>query len=169
MGGARPVWQPGPPRVLGNVVGELGGLQGVGGGQSHRVAAVTASDVNSQSKCFSAAIRPDWPAVDGQIAQPAARLAVTPDAGEPLSPQAADLVLRITRKVLDEPADLMAEVHAAVFAAAEGRCAPSRDLGRLPDQKITPWAAIADVLPPNAASFPAAHPVEVGVTRHRGR
>jgi DNA-binding PucR family transcriptional regulator len=42
-----------------------------------------------------------------------------PDAGEPLSPQAADLVRRIARGVLDEPADLMAEVYAAVSAAAD--------------------------------------------------
>jgi len=42
-------------------------------------------------------------------------MAVVPDAGEPLSPQTADLVRRIARMVLDEPADLMAEVHAAVW------------------------------------------------------
>ena len=42
-----------------------------------------------------------------------------PDAGEPLSPQAADLVRRIARTVLDEPADLMDQVHAAVSAAAD--------------------------------------------------
>jgi DNA-binding PucR family transcriptional regulator len=42
-----------------------------------------------------------------------------PDAGEPLSPQAADLVRRIARVILDEPADLMAEVQAAVLAAAD--------------------------------------------------
>ena len=46
-------------------------------------------------------------------------MAVVPDAGEPLSPQAADLVRRIARAVLDEPADLMAEVYAAVSAAAD--------------------------------------------------
>jgi DNA-binding PucR family transcriptional regulator len=46
-------------------------------------------------------------------------MAVVPDAGEPLSPQAADLVRRIARGVLDEPADLMAEVQAAVSAAAD--------------------------------------------------
>jgi hypothetical protein len=48
--------------------------------------------VNSERKCFSAAIRPDSALVGGQIAQQAGRLAVVPDAGEPLSPQAADLV-----------------------------------------------------------------------------
>ena len=42
-----------------------------------------------------------------------------PDPGQPLSPQAADLVRRIARRLLDEPADLMAEVHAAVSAAAD--------------------------------------------------
>jgi len=42
-----------------------------------------------------------------------------PDNGEPLSPQAADLVRRIARGVLDEPADLMAEVYTAVSAAAD--------------------------------------------------
>jgi DNA-binding PucR family transcriptional regulator len=42
-----------------------------------------------------------------------------PGAQEPLSPQAADLVRRIARVFLDEPADLMAEVHAAVSAAAD--------------------------------------------------
>jgi DNA-binding PucR family transcriptional regulator len=46
-------------------------------------------------------------------------MAVVPDAGEPLSPQAADLVRRVARVFLDEPADLMAEVHAAVLAAAD--------------------------------------------------
>jgi len=46
-------------------------------------------------------------------------MAVVPDAGEPLSPQAANLVRRIARMVLDEPADLMAEVQAAVSAAAD--------------------------------------------------
>ena len=46
-------------------------------------------------------------------------MAVVPDAGEPLSPQAADLVRRVARVFLDEPADLMAEVHAAVSAAAD--------------------------------------------------
>ena len=42
-----------------------------------------------------------------------------PDAGEPLSPQAADLVRRIARVILDEPADLMDRVYAAVSAAAD--------------------------------------------------
>ena len=46
-------------------------------------------------------------------------MAIVPDAGEPLSPQAADLVRRIARVLLDEPADLMAELHAAVSAAAD--------------------------------------------------
>jgi len=46
-------------------------------------------------------------------------MAVVADAREPLSPQAADLVRRIARVFLDEPADLMAEVHAAVSAAAD--------------------------------------------------
>jgi DNA-binding PucR family transcriptional regulator len=46
-------------------------------------------------------------------------MAAVPDAGELLSPQAADLVRCIARVFLDEPADLMAEVHAAVSAAAD--------------------------------------------------
>ena len=46
-------------------------------------------------------------------------MAVVPEAGEPLSPQAADLVRRIARTVLDEPADLMDQIHAAVVAAAD--------------------------------------------------
>jgi DNA-binding PucR family transcriptional regulator len=46
-------------------------------------------------------------------------MGVVADAGEPLSPQAADLVRRVARVFLDEPADLMAEVHAAVLAAAD--------------------------------------------------
>ena len=46
-------------------------------------------------------------------------MAVVPDAGEPLSPEAADLVRRVARVFLGEPADLMAEVHAAVSAAAD--------------------------------------------------
>jgi hypothetical protein len=47
-------------------------------------------------------------------------MAVVADAGEALSPQAADLARRIARVFLDEPADLMAELHAAVTAAADG-------------------------------------------------
>jgi DNA-binding PucR family transcriptional regulator len=46
-------------------------------------------------------------------------MAVVPDNGEPLSPEAADLVRQIARMVLDEPTDLMAEVYAAVSAAAD--------------------------------------------------
>ena len=46
-------------------------------------------------------------------------MAVVPEAGEPLSPQAADLVRRVAQVFLDEPADLMAEAHAAVSAAAD--------------------------------------------------
>ena len=46
-------------------------------------------------------------------------MAVVADAGEPLSPQAADLIRQIARVFLDEPADLMAGVHAAVLAAAD--------------------------------------------------
>ena len=51
-------------------------------------------------------------------------MAVMPDAGEPdagklLSPQAADLVRRIARTILDEPDDLLDQVHAAVAAAAD--------------------------------------------------
>jgi DNA-binding PucR family transcriptional regulator len=46
-------------------------------------------------------------------------MAVVPDNGQPLSPQAADLVRRIARVFLDEPADLMAEMYAAVSAAAD--------------------------------------------------
>ena len=42
-----------------------------------------------------------------------------PDAAGPLSPQTADLVRRIARMVLDEPADLMDQVQAAVSAAAD--------------------------------------------------
>ena len=41
-------------------------------------------------------------------------MTVVPGAGEPLSPQAADLVRRIARGILDEAAELMAEVYAAV-------------------------------------------------------
>ena len=37
----------------------------------------------------------------------------------PLSPQAADLIRRVARVFLDEPADPMAELHAAVSAAAD--------------------------------------------------
>ena len=80
---------------------------------------VTDSYVNRERGCFSAAIRPDSAARGGQIAQPAGSMAVVPEAGEPLSPQAADLVRRIARTVLDEPADLMDQVHAAVSAAAD--------------------------------------------------
>jgi DNA-binding PucR family transcriptional regulator len=46
-------------------------------------------------------------------------MAVVADAGEPLSPQAADLVRRIARVFLDEPADLMDQMQAAVSAAAD--------------------------------------------------
>ena len=80
---------------------------------------MTGSYVNSESKSFNAAIRPDSVAAGGQIAQQAGSMAVVADAGEPLSPQAADLVRRVARVFLDEPADLMAELHAAVSAAAD--------------------------------------------------
>jgi DNA-binding PucR family transcriptional regulator len=46
-------------------------------------------------------------------------MAVVPDAAAPLSPQAADLVRQIARGILDEPADLMDQVQAAVSAAAD--------------------------------------------------
>jgi hypothetical protein len=75
--------------------------------------------VNRERACFSAAIRPNFAPPGGQIAQQAGSLTVVPDAGEPLSPRAADLVRRIARKVLDEPAELMTAVYAAVSAAAD--------------------------------------------------
>jgi len=34
-------------------------------------------------------------------------MTVVPDAGESLSPQAADLVRRVAQRILDEPAELM--------------------------------------------------------------
>ena len=74
------------------------------------IAAVTGSYVNSERKCFNAAIRPNLAALDGQSAQQAGTMAVVPDAGEPLSPQAADLVRRLAQGILDEPVDLMAEI-----------------------------------------------------------
>jgi DNA-binding PucR family transcriptional regulator len=46
-------------------------------------------------------------------------MAVVPGAGEPLSPQAADLVRRLARGILDKPADLMDQVQAAVSTAAD--------------------------------------------------
>jgi DNA-binding PucR family transcriptional regulator len=46
-------------------------------------------------------------------------MAFVPDAGEPLSPLAAELVSRIARGILDEPAGLMDQVQAAVSAAAD--------------------------------------------------
>jgi hypothetical protein len=75
--------------------------------------------VNRERKCFSSVIRPDLAFLVGQIAQPAGKMAVVPGAGEPLSPRAADLVRRLARGILDEPAGLMAEIQAAVSAAAD--------------------------------------------------
>lgn len=46
-------------------------------------------------------------------------MAVVPDVGESLSPEAADLVRRVARVFLDEPADLMTEAYTAVSAAAD--------------------------------------------------
>jgi DNA-binding PucR family transcriptional regulator len=46
-------------------------------------------------------------------------MAVVPYNGHSLSPQAADLVRRIAQRILDEPADLMDQVYAAVAAAAD--------------------------------------------------
>jgi DNA-binding PucR family transcriptional regulator len=46
-------------------------------------------------------------------------MAAVPDARESLSPQAAGLARRIARVFLDEPADLMDQVYAAVSAAAD--------------------------------------------------
>jgi len=67
-------------------------------------------NVDGQSKRFSAAIRLDPAVLAGQIAQHAGRVDVVADAGELLSPQAAELVRRIARMILDEPADLMDQV-----------------------------------------------------------
>jgi hypothetical protein len=60
-------------------------------------------------------------------------MAVVADARESLSPQAADLIRRVARVVLDEPADLMTEVHAAVLAAADEplRSEPTLAAGQL--------------------------------------
>jgi len=80
---------------------------------------LTCDYVNHGRKRFSAAIRPRSALVGGQIAQSAGSMTVVPYAREPLSLQATDLVRRIARMVLDEPADLMAEVQAAVSAAAD--------------------------------------------------
>jgi hypothetical protein len=52
------------------------------------IAAVTAIYVNGESKSFSAAIRPNSMSVGGQVAQQAGSMAVVPDNGKPLSPQA---------------------------------------------------------------------------------
>ena len=46
-------------------------------------------------------------------------MAVVPYNRHSLSPQAADLVRRIARQILDEPADLMDQVYVAVAAAAD--------------------------------------------------
>jgi DNA-binding PucR family transcriptional regulator len=46
-------------------------------------------------------------------------MTVVPDAGEPLSPQAVDLVRRVAQEILDEPAELMNQMQAAVSAAAD--------------------------------------------------
>src|SRR5689334_15277586 len=88
-------------------------------GLSPWIAAVTDSYVNRERRSFNAVIGPDLPARSGQIAQRAGSMTAVPDAGEPLSPQTADLVRRIARGILDEPAELMAEVYAAVSAAAD--------------------------------------------------
>ena len=64
--------------VLGHVPGQLLAAGKTRDGQSHQVAAVTASNVNRERGRFTAAIRPDSAAVDGQIAQPAVRMAVVP-------------------------------------------------------------------------------------------
>ncbi len=52
------------------------------------MAPVTVCHVNRERRCFSAAIRPDSAEFGGQTAQQVGRMAVVPDAGEPLSPQA---------------------------------------------------------------------------------
>jgi hypothetical protein len=61
-------------------------------------------------------------------------MAVVADAGEPLSPRAADLVRRIARMVLDEPADLMGQVQAARArqAATASTATPREKLALLP-------------------------------------
>jgi hypothetical protein len=68
-------------------------------------------------------------------------MAVVPDAGEPLSPQAADLIRRLARVVPDEPADLMAGVHAAVSAAADE---PLRSEPVLAAEVAADWAEATD-------------------------
>ena len=81
-------------------------------------------------------------------------MTIVPDAGEPLSPQAADLVRRIARVVLDESAELMAEVYAAVSAAADERCADT-DAGALTEATAARPAVRVAVGPADAA--PGAH------------
>ena len=73
------------------------------GGLGLYLATVTGSYVNRERGYFSAAIRPNLASSGGQIAQQAGSMAVVPDAGEPLSPQAADLVRRIVWVILTEP------------------------------------------------------------------
>jgi hypothetical protein len=71
-----------------------------------------------------------------------------PRPGEPLSPQAADLIRRIARVVLDEPAGLMAEVHAAVLAAASrGRCGAGSGLAGPASGMDSPYCPNAWLLP----------------------
>jgi hypothetical protein len=53
------------------------------------ITAVTVSNVNTESKYFSAAIRPSLVSVGGQVAQQAGRMVGAPENGEPLSRQAA--------------------------------------------------------------------------------
>ena len=59
-------------------------------------------------------------------------MAVVPDAGEPLSPQAADLVRRVARVVLDEAADLLILPRRVWPTAGASVCRRQGSLSRVP-------------------------------------
>ena len=89
-------------------------------------------------------------------------MAVAPDAGEPLSPQAADLICRVARVFLDEPADLMAEVHAAVLAAADEplRSEPvlAAEVAASTRANVLHWAPVSLHVPHNSVTRPMPRP-----------
>ena len=83
---------------------------------SEVIAAVTGSYVNSESKCFNAAIRPNSVPVGGQIAQQAGRVAVVADAGALRQALAAGS--RSVAGFVEDMVAALAEARAAVAATS---------------------------------------------------
>ena len=99
-------------------------------------------------------------------------MADVPDAGEPLSPQAADLVRRLAQGILDEPAELMDQVQAAVSAAADEplRSEPvlAAEVAASTRANVLAWAA-GIARDPGGRVPPSLTPAVLGIAREAFR